>query len=631
MTTITATYSPDDNKLRLYASTRLDSETFARIKAAGYKWAPRQGLFVAPKWTPEREDIALELAGEIDDEDITPEQRAAERADRFDGYRDNRIADASRASAAADHYSAPFANGQPILIGHHSEKRARKDQERAHNAMRKAANAWDTAAYWVSRAAGSIRDAKRKAAPDVRARRIKTIEADLRKLENDTKKLQTVLDAWEAVTDHAKAAHVAGWVDGWNMVAPHPVAGLGYSAHDALRPDGERAESCPALTWEEVRAIRMASISASITSERRARWAAHYQNRLVYERAMLDESGYKEPPKKATKAVMPLLNYAGIVRVRNMYSRSGQDVEEYEAHPMTKAEYSAINKDYKGTRISECGTHRVRSAMLHNPMRLVMVYLTDAKAHPRPGSDDSADAAKVASRIEAAQAKIEAAASARTEAAAHNRAIVKAHYGAPDEERKETAKEVRAKASAADDSARAGVTVVVAPQLFPTPPDLAERMIEAAEIDQGMRILEPSAGTGNILRAIAEAANPADITAIEINHKLADSLSKSWNGPVICSDFLSVSPNDTGTFDRIVMNPPFSNGQDMAHIAHAMAFIAPGGRLVAICANGPRQSENLRPVIEAAGGWWIELEDGAFAESGTNVRTVMLVIDKPKT
>ena len=80
MTTITATYSPDDNKLRLYASTRLDSETFARIKAAGYKWAPRQGLFVAPKWTPEREDIALELAGEIDDEDITPEQRAADRS-----------------------------------------------------------------------------------------------------------------------------------------------------------------------------------------------------------------------------------------------------------------------------------------------------------------------------------------------------------------------------------------------------------------------------------------------------------------------------------------------------------------------------------------------------------------------
>jgi len=32
----TATYSPEDNKLRLYSTTRLDSETYARVKAAGF-------------------------------------------------------------------------------------------------------------------------------------------------------------------------------------------------------------------------------------------------------------------------------------------------------------------------------------------------------------------------------------------------------------------------------------------------------------------------------------------------------------------------------------------------------------------------------------------------------------------
>ena len=56
MTSYTATYSPDDNKIRLYASTRLDAETYARIKAAGFAWAPKQDLFVAPMWTPARED-----------------------------------------------------------------------------------------------------------------------------------------------------------------------------------------------------------------------------------------------------------------------------------------------------------------------------------------------------------------------------------------------------------------------------------------------------------------------------------------------------------------------------------------------------------------------------------------------
>src|SRR3990172_5821451 len=63
---MTATYSPDDNKLRLYASARLDADTYARVKAAGFIWAPKQELFVAPMWTPQREDLLIELCGAID-------------------------------------------------------------------------------------------------------------------------------------------------------------------------------------------------------------------------------------------------------------------------------------------------------------------------------------------------------------------------------------------------------------------------------------------------------------------------------------------------------------------------------------------------------------------------------------
>ncbi len=42
MPAFTATYSPEDNKLRLYATSRLDSDLYARAKAAGFSWAPRQ-------------------------------------------------------------------------------------------------------------------------------------------------------------------------------------------------------------------------------------------------------------------------------------------------------------------------------------------------------------------------------------------------------------------------------------------------------------------------------------------------------------------------------------------------------------------------------------------------------------
>ena len=100
MQTLTATYSPEDNKLRLYPSSRLDSATYERVKAAGFKWAPRQELFVAPMWTPAREDLLMELCGEIGDEDTGLVERAEERADRFEDYSDKRAHDASAARNA---------------------------------------------------------------------------------------------------------------------------------------------------------------------------------------------------------------------------------------------------------------------------------------------------------------------------------------------------------------------------------------------------------------------------------------------------------------------------------------------------------------------------------------------------
>ncbi|EPM1469630.1 TPA: hypothetical protein ACNTFD_005584, partial [Escherichia coli] len=35
-----ATYSPDDNKLRLYAASRLDPEMYKKVHDAGFRWAP---------------------------------------------------------------------------------------------------------------------------------------------------------------------------------------------------------------------------------------------------------------------------------------------------------------------------------------------------------------------------------------------------------------------------------------------------------------------------------------------------------------------------------------------------------------------------------------------------------------
>jgi hypothetical protein len=191
-----ATYSPEDNKLRLYSVSRLDAETYARVKAAGFIWAPKQGFFVAPAWTPQREDLLLELCGEIGDEDTSLAERAEERAERFEGYKDARAADAERAQQAVKSITDGIPLGQPILVGHHSERHARKDAERIENGMRKAVKMWETSEYWKRRAAGAIRHAKYKERPDVRARRIKGLEADQRKHEKDRKRAEAYLRIW---------------------------------------------------------------------------------------------------------------------------------------------------------------------------------------------------------------------------------------------------------------------------------------------------------------------------------------------------------------------------------------------------------------------------------------------------
>jgi ubiquinone/menaquinone biosynthesis C-methylase UbiE len=152
-------------------------------------------------------------------------------------------------------------------------------------------------------------------------------------------------------------------------------------------------------------------------------------------------------------------------------------------------------------------------------------------------------------------------------------------------------------------------------------------MVALADIRPGQQVLEPSAGTGRIIDAIRRNAHGYAITAVELNCNMAHRLRT-----VDCvddtrqADFLECN-GDLGTFDRIVMNPPFANGDDIKHIMHALKMLKPRGRLVAICANGSRQNGKLRPLVEARGGIWEELPPDTFIGAGTGVRTVLLMLD----
>lgn len=167
----------------------------------------------------------------------------------------------------------------------------------------------------------------------------------------------------------------------------------------------------------------------------------------------------------------------------------------------------------------------------------------------------------------------------------------------------------------------------VADQLFVSGPLLSAQAARLADVQPGHKVLDPSAGTGDLLAAVASSCPAAILAAIDVEARLAPALRARLPGlQLTVADFLDCTPGAFGLVDCIVMNPPFRNGADITHIEHALRFLAPGGRLVAICANGPRQHSRLRPLVAASGGSWEALPAEAFKHAGTTVRSVMLAL-----
>jgi predicted RNA methylase len=166
---------------------------------------------------------------------------------------------------------------------------------------------------------------------------------------------------------------------------------------------------------------------------------------------------------------------------------------------------------------------------------------------------------------------------------------------------------------------------------FPTTIAVVERLLELAEIEPGMEALEPSAGTGNIVRAMIDAG--AHVTAVEIdpNNYLVLHRDQALTGgiDILHGDFLTYKWNER--FDRVVMNPPFGHNSAPSHLLKAMTFLKPGGRLVAVMPSSVTfRTDRLNKMVRAAvevGGSIEPLPDNSFAESGTNVNTVIVTIN----
>lgn len=250
-----ATYSPEDDKIRLYFDgVRIPRDEWDRLKSAGFSWTMKQASDMVAHWSPNREDLALEYADTIEDEDQPVAERAVERAERFTGYLDKREGEAQEAADA-------HANG-PAVHAHQSERRAEINARRHDRQAGEAVSQWAKAEYWQRRTAGVIAHAMHQERADVRHRRIKGLESELRIAEADIIP-RKIVEGVDEVRRYCGEEYVA---KGHDCVG---IFGLGRAAHPR--------SFCKA--------------TGVVPSERYTRIMEHLRLRIDYEKQMLAAQG----------------------------------------------------------------------------------------------------------------------------------------------------------------------------------------------------------------------------------------------------------------------------------------------------------------------------------------------------
>lgn len=214
---------------------------------------------------------------------------------------------------------------------------------------------------------------------------------------------------------------------------------------------------------------------------------------------------------------------------------------------------------------------------------------------------------------------------------------------------------------------------------FPTPRNVVEQMIEMADLDSDMKVLEPSAGMGHIADVLKDHGIIPDV--IELSGKRQDLL-KLKGYTVVGNDFLMFDPKnrapnygdvfktadgkyqgvmrgsgslgsnrvrlmreDDGqmityfdrdelelvkmngvNYDRIIMNPPFSDRRDAAHIYHAFDLLADDGVMVAIAGEGvffgkDKAAKEFQDWLDQVGAEITPLDAGTFNDPSLPVTT----------
>jgi 16S rRNA C967 or C1407 C5-methylase (RsmB/RsmF family) len=572
-------------------------------------------------------DAGFDVEIEIDGAPRAMEEAEADRAARMDdraealaGKAERKADEADSRYAAAQAIGEHIPMGQPVLVGHHSERGHRRDIKRMDGHMRKSVEAAAEAKLAAARAQSAERHMEARNNPRRVYRRIKTLKADLGRAQRE-------LDGY--TTRH---------LDGHGQ----PVYVFEHQAAEGRRR-------------EEVEG-RVADLTEKIRYWTEALDAAK-------------EAGADVPPDTdAIKKGYWVKSWAGWKEVKRVNKVSVTVIDSWDNPNDPEPRYF----DRKVT-LDDIREIRERSPFEPTPAvdldaELAALDAADAvtAAEPTPEPAPAVEPARHPSGLSEAALDVLRAAGA-TERSIHlvgvpddRAAYAEVHYWLTSrpgfqtystgeraylyrQDPRQTLAEVTGwepvrPASGEHDKRLA---------YFATPDITASLMAtEIGAIGTG-RVLEPSAGDGALVRAVLRQHPAAEVTAVEVDDARVRLLYRQFRMPGVdghvyserFQDFALQAFEDSSfvPFDAVVMNPPFTEPGDprawSTHFGLAWDLLAPGGRMVAILPNSYRFSElraarEVRELVEGSGGMVVDLPESTFAGVGTNVRTVLVCTTK---
>lgn len=176
-----------------------------------------------------------------------------------------------------------------------------------------------------------------------------------------------------------------------------------------------------------------------------------------------------------------------------------------------------------------------------------------------------------------------------------------------------------------------------------TPKEVIDILIKKAELFDDCYILEPSAGNGAILEALANhpTRTGLSVNAVELNDEKFRHINGKLKNDLLYKKFVSyfafhfdfLKFNMGMRYNRIIAAPPFKDNIDLAHIRHMYSMLLDDGILVSLTTpywmtNNEEHQIKFRKWLEDKKYSITLVKDDTFLEKGKTVPTAIIKIYK---